>query len=112
MTTIALADLGPKVRADLLNIATYIARDNPTAAISFLDAVQGTLDDLVLHPRMGRLKIFKNSRIAPCRTFSVRSFPNYLIFYKLLFLNAQDENEQTFLVVRVLHAARDIDSVL
>lgn len=105
--TKAIVEWRPQVQSDLYEIATYIARDNVTAATSFLEAVELTLDDLALNPELGRMRSFKNVRLINYRVLPVRGFHNYVIFYELSASEAKD----VVLVVRVLHAARDIDSM-
>jgi len=79
---------------DLLEIWTYIARDNPSAADRFLDLIGEKCDLLAASPEMGR----RREDLAP----SLRSFPvgRYVIFYR--------PGERGIQVVRVLSAYRDI----
>jgi toxin ParE1/3/4 len=63
---------------DLINIWTYIARDNPAAADRILDLLDEKSHALARNPRMGRAR----EDIAP----GVRHFPvaRYLILYRAL----------------------------
>ena len=106
--TKTLFEWRPQVQLDLYDIASYIARDNFTAAIAFVDAVERTMDDLAISPALGRVRTFRNSRLSNFRSFSVRGFPNCLIFYEL----GVSVDHNMVSVVRILHAARDIESAL
>lgn len=83
---------------DLIEIWAYIAADNPEAADRFLDTLHGKLALLAEQPRMGGL----------CHGFGPGlyrfSVGNFVIFYRF--------TPQYLEIVRVLHAARDIDSLL
>ena len=79
---------------DVYEIAMFIARDNPDAAIRLIDRFDETLKMLAQNPLAGRAR----EDLAP----RVRSFPigNYLLFYR----PAQHGIE----LIRVLHGARDL----
>jgi toxin ParE1/3/4 len=88
---------------DLDLIWTHIAQDNPEAADRVLDAAYRTCQMLAQHPELGRLREFPNTDLKSMRSFVVADFPNYVVFYRTL----PDKVE----IVRVLHGARDIDSL-
>ena len=75
----------------------YIAMDNVKAADNLLDDVDSSCQLLAIQPQAGRLR----PELAP----ELRSFPvdRYVVFYR-----PQDDGID---VVRVLHSARDIESV-
>lgn len=79
---------------DLLEIWSFIAKDNPSAADRFLDLIGEKCDMLAASPGMGR----RREELAP----SLRSFPvgRYIIFYR--------PGERGIQVVRILSAYRDI----
>lgn len=87
----------PETHADLLEIWQYIATDNLDAADQVLSTVNEKAQSLLDHPEMGR----RREELAP----SLRSIPigSYLIFYRV----SGDDIE----IVRVLHAARDIEAI-
>jgi toxin ParE1/3/4 len=97
----------PRVDLDLYEIAAYIAADNSTAAMAFLDAAEKTFTDLATTPGLGRLRKFKTPRLTNIRSWRVRGFENYLIFYESL----SQESSPGISVVRVLHGARDLESI-
>jgi len=86
-----------QAEADLVEIFAYIAEDNPIAAEQLLRAIGAKCDLLAESPDMGRMR--------PEVQSTVRSFPisNYVIFYQ--------QQDDGILVLRVLHAARDINAI-
>jgi toxin ParE1/3/4 len=86
-----------RARIDLLQVWTYIANDNLSAADRMLDRIDATCRLLAQQPRMGQSR----PELAPeIRSFSVG---NYVIFFRPL----HDGIE----VVRVLSGARDVDAL-
>jgi toxin ParE1/3/4 len=85
----------PEARADVDDIAWYIAQDNLDAALRFLDTIDDKLKLLASFPGAGTAR----EELAA----GLRSLPvgNYLIFYKP---SAKGGIE----VVRVLHGARNL----
>jgi toxin ParE1/3/4 len=94
----------PRVRGDIVEIAAYIAQDNPAAAERFLTATERTLERLAELPRSGRPYPLDHPALQDMRMTPVRGFPRYLIFYRLV----ADELQ----ILRVVHAARDIPTLL
>jgi len=89
-------------KSDLLEIAEYIALDNPDAAHRVMEAIEETACALVSQPDMGRSvesNLYDDLKSLPCG-----DFPIYQVFY----LTLNDE----LVVVRVLHGARDIPRIL
>ncbi len=87
----------PAAQADLLDIWLRIASDSPANADRFLDVLDQKMHLLASSPRMGRPR--------PELRDGLRSFPvdHYVIFYC--------EVHQGINIVRVLHGARDIESL-
>ena len=82
---------------DVLELWLNVAEENPTAADQTVDIIYSTLSLISSQLEMGRLR--------PELAAGVRSFPSktpYIIFYT--------SNENSLLVVRILHHARDIDT--
>jgi toxin ParE1/3/4 len=92
-----------EARRDIDDIAEYIATDNLDVAIELCLAVEDAVEKLAEMPGMGRLREFQNPALSPIRSWPVRGFRNYLIFYRPL----PDGIE----VLRVVHGARDVDSL-
>ncbi len=88
-------DFSPVAKTDLIDIAVYIARDNPVCAFSFVDELEAKCLGIGRTPHIGTPR--------PELGDGVRMLPHgrYLIFYR--------ENEGTIRIERVMHGARDID---
>lgn len=87
----------PQALEDLAEIWTYIADDSPDRADTFADMVESKFQTLARHPSIGRHR--------PELGANLRSFVigHYVIFYSPV----SDGIE----IVRVLHGARDIESI-
>ena len=93
----------PQAAADLIDIASYIAEDNPDAAERFLDAAEAAFDLLASMPSMGRAVTFQSPATQGIRVWRIQGFERYLIFYRAV--------EGGIEIVRVLHGARDIEGL-
>ncbi len=83
-------------REDIWSLWFYIAQDDPAAADGQVAKIYAVAESCARYPAMGRLRTKLGSQ--------VRSFPlgRYLIFYR--------PQPDGILVIRILHAARDIDA--
>lgn len=88
----------PTSKRDLLEIAAWIARDNPERARSFVEELRVTCRALAHHPEsaIARSDLLPGLR---CRPHGA-----YLIFYRPL--------PAGVLVIRILHGARDVAALL
>jgi toxin ParE1/3/4 len=93
----------PQAHLDSIELADFIARHSFNAASRFLDQLEQTLKLLAQNPEYGQLCQFKASAAAGMRVWQVDGFPNHLVFYRAVHDGVH--------VVRVLHGARDLDSV-
>lgn len=93
----------PVVELDLAQIADFIGQQSPEAGLRFLTAAEEAFQKLAAMPEMGSLCVSPNPRLAGLRVWPIAGFPNHLVFYR----PAANGIE----VVRVLHAARDIESL-
>jgi len=82
-------------RQDLREIATFIARDNPAAAIKLGDLIFARVDSLENFPELGRVVPERNQ--ASIREIVVK---NYRVVYRLR------HSENIIEVLRVWHGAR------
>lgn len=89
---------------DLDGHVDRIAADNPKAARRVREAIKAAYKKLAEMPELGSVYDVRNPRLAGLRLWPTRGFEHYAIFY----LTVKDGIE----VVRVLHAAMDIDSIL
>jgi toxin ParE1/3/4 len=94
----------PRASQDLDDHYAYIAQNNSDAALRFFDATRQTFVKLAQMSGMGSFYPVKNSRLDGLRRLPIKGFENYLIFY-LAFVDYLE-------VVRILHAARDLEEVL
>ena len=81
-------------QGDLLEIWSFIARDNPKAADKLLTTITKQFDKLLKFPEIGRQR---NELLLHLRSIAVK---NYVIFYQL--------TDKYVEIVRVLHGGRDI----
>ncbi|HEX4551754.1 type II toxin-antitoxin system RelE/ParE family toxin [Pseudomonas sp.] len=81
-------------RDDLLQIARFIARDNPGRARSFVGELRARCDDLIAQPNQGV------SRDDCAKGLKMITHARYLVFYSVVEGDVQIE--------RVLHSARDL----
>ncbi|MCW2317384.1 toxin ParE1/3/4 [Rhodoblastus acidophilus] len=88
----------PRAAADLEDIADFIAREAPRAAVRLVERIQQTARLLRDHPQLGspRNDIARDLRLFPVG--------NYLILFRAL-----DDGVE---IVRILHGARKIDELL
>ena len=86
-------------REDLDEIYEYVRKDNPDAALKVLNNLRNAMRNLAEMPVMGHLR--RDLSDEPFRFWSVYS---YLIIYK--------PESRPLQVVRVLHGARDVRSIL
>jgi toxin ParE1/3/4 len=95
----------PKTWEDVEESAFYLAEEASQAtAERFLDAIVMTTGALARLPRMGAPCHFHNPRLRGIRRHPVTGFENWLVFYHAAATGVE--------VVRVLHGARDIATVL
>jgi toxin ParE1/3/4 len=92
-----------EARLDLLQHFVYIGEDNVDAAKRFLTATHEACRLLARMPGMGALREFKSPKAAGLRSWPIKGFENYLIFYL--------KTDTGIDVVRVLHGARDLDRI-
>ena len=88
----------PAAAADAVEIWTYIAADNPSAADRLLHRIDRIFLKLSAQPNMGKVV----GEIAP--NLRVISIGSYMVFYRT--------REDGIEVARILHAARDITAEL
>jgi toxin ParE1/3/4 len=87
-----------KARKDLRDIATYIARDNPQRAISFITELNGTIRHVAERPQIFAVR----DEWGGSRRSALHGH------YHIIFEAAGD----TVTVLRVLHGARNIPDII
>jgi toxin ParE1/3/4 len=93
--------LSPEAKNDLIEIGSYISRQSGSIdrADHFLDLIYGTCDMLAQRPGMGELR--QEFGTGLYRSFSVG---NYVIYFR--------SSENGILIARILHGARDHETLL
>ncbi|WP_197456104.1 type II toxin-antitoxin system RelE/ParE family toxin [Stieleria neptunia] len=94
----------PLAQDDLRRQAEFIAKDSLVAALRLLDAAEVTYDFLAETPLAGSVCQFTSVQAIDLRIWRINGFPNQLILYRV--------SDSEILIVRVLHAARDLDVLL
>lgn len=89
---------------DIEAIVDYLSDRNIDAALRFRDAIFESVAMLRQYPGSGPKYPTKNQRLAELRKWRVNGFKNYLIFYL--------PHDDRIVIIRVLHGARDIGSIL
>jgi toxin ParE1/3/4 len=89
---------------DVEGAAEHIQENNADAAARFLDAVEATYRELRRSPMRWPIYPLSHPRVAEVRKRAVIGFRNYLVFYRV--------EGGVVEIVRVLHGARDIPSIL
>jgi toxin ParE1/3/4 len=93
----------PRARQDIVSSAFHIAKDSPDAARRFLAAVAQTIAAAAAMPGIGARRDYRDPRLEGLRMIAVRGFDKHLVFYRALGHGIE--------IVRVLHAARDIEAI-
>lgn len=88
------------IPCDMLDIVRYIRRDNPPAAIRFVDAFKSSVELLSRMPEIGRAR--PDLGAPETRSWRVKGFRKYLIFYEAF--------PDRVRLLRVLHGARDLQA--
>ncbi len=87
--------ISPKARGDLKSIVTFIARDNPSAALLFGEQLQSKAMQLSDFPRLGR-----QLPVGDDPNFRDFPFKSYRIIYEV------HDAQRMIAVLRFWHAAR------
>jgi toxin ParE1/3/4 len=91
-------EIGPRVEADLEEIAAYIARDNPVRAVSFVRELRGEFGRIGDRPGSYRLR--KN--LGQGVRMAVKG--RYVILFYI--------HHEVVRIVRVFHGARNLKKLL
>ncbi len=86
---------------DFTEIVTFIASENPIAAITIADKIEKNLELLSKNPQLGRIPRDEDIRSLGYRYLIVQ---NYIVFYTI--------EKQVILIHRILHSARNYKSFL
>ncbi len=94
----------PRAESDIDSHCDFLAKKSVEKALVFDQAVFETLDRLCEMPFVGTERKYSNPELSEIRLWFVKDFEKYLIFYRV-FGNYIE-------IVRVLHSAQDIESIL
>ena len=94
----------PRVAIDLVEQALFIGKTSPKAASRFLAAAEKAFLRLAEQPELGGAYPTDNEQLDGLRAWRIRGFEKHIIFYLV--------RPRAIEVVRVLHAARDLDTLL
>jgi toxin ParE1/3/4 len=89
--------LSSEAKGDLADIWWYIAQDSEHSADAIIEKITQKFDELLINPKIGRIR----ADLAP----QLRTIPvgKYIIFYRSITEGIE--------IVRVIHGARDIESL-
>lgn len=93
----------PQATRDIEECFVFIAEDNIDTGVTFLVAVEDSLEQLAKFPLIGRQRNFADARFQNVRMWHVKGYESYLIFYRV--------TDDTIEVIRFLHASRDIEDL-
>ena len=96
-----IARLAPRARREMVTAARWIARDRPTAAIAFRNAVAEAAERIGRHPQIGVTRPLLVRQAF--RFLTLANFP-YLIIYN----SERDPPE----IVAIIHGARNLPPLL
>jgi toxin ParE1/3/4 len=87
-------EFSPAAQSDLMDIAMFIAHDNPKRALTFVEELESKCEALTRAPGIGTLRaeLGEGIRVLP--------HGRYLIFYR--------DAKNDLRVERILHGSRDI----
>ena len=94
----------PRADSEIDALADYIAHNNLSAALHFMDSIQKTFDLIGEQPGIGSLRYAHLPMLEGLRVCPVPRFENHLVFYI--------ERQVYIDVIRVLHSARDLPVAL
>jgi len=94
----------PAAEADVDDAALFIARDSLDVALRFYDSVEQTYRQIREHPLRWPRYEMDHPKLANLRKRAIVGFRKYLVFYRI--------DGGSVEIIRVLHGARDIPSVM
>lgn len=97
----AAAVFSPRAKRDILGAVSWIAKDNPAAARALRDAVAAAAERIGAHPQAGMLRPDLVEK--PYRFVTLTGFPYFIVY---------NDTRRPPLILRILHAARDLPEVL
>jgi len=97
--------LSPRADRDIDEQFAYLAEEGRLdTAARFLEATESAFQTLLEMPELGAPRRFANPKLQGLRMWPIQGFEKHLIFYRPVTRGIE--------IVRVLHAARDIEPLL
>lgn len=92
-------------RLDVFEICQYLDAESGGRELAdkFCTVAISTFEKLIKTPGLGRPRHFKKWPGANLRSWRIKGFPNYLIFYRQVANGVE--------IVRVIHGARDLEEM-
>jgi toxin ParE1/3/4 len=88
---------------DLEELTDYLRSKSVEVALRFVIASESTFRFILHNPGVGQLCNFSDPILSGVRVWRIDGFPNHLIYFK--------PTDRGVKIVRVLHGARDIDTL-
>lgn len=89
----------PAVIDELIDLAYYIALEDPETADRFLIACEEAFGQLARMPYLGSQRAFNKAQLQDMRMWRVKGFDKHLIFYRPI--------QNGIEVLHIIHSARD-----
>ena len=93
----------PEAEEDIIDFTCYFLQHSVPTAQRFLDCVDQTYKILSRMPTLGSLRFFRSPEMQDVRTWAVKNFRNYILFYRI--------DEKRVIILRVLHAAMNYEEM-
>ncbi len=88
--------------ADVIEAALHLEAQRTGLAERFITATERAFDSLAGTPGLGRVREFATARLLGLRSWRIRGFENWLVFYRV--------TDEAVEIVRVLHGSRDLEA--
>jgi toxin ParE1/3/4 len=89
---------------DALAFFQCLIESNPDAAVTFLEAIDRTIEGLARQPFKGRPRRFRGRDLRNIRSWRVDDFENYLLFYRI--------EKHRLEILRIRHGAMKLPQAL
>jgi toxin ParE1/3/4 len=91
----------PAAESDLIGIYSWIVKDSPARAVSFLERIDKRIGSLAVHPNLGRVPKHPKLQEAGYRVLMIES---YLVFYVA--------RQRDIEIHRLIHGSRSLDRIV
>lgn len=91
----------PAAEVDLVGIFSWIVKESPARAASFLERIDARIGSLAAHPNLGRVPKHPKLQEAGYRVLMIES---HLVFYVV--------RQRAIEIHRVIHGSRSLDHIV